>query len=79
MVRPGRRTRQSLSSTSSNEGSSSSHAKKRPNLGETPEVEEMAATVNKDETPSLADVWKILKEIKMNTEKTCSRSGNSKR
>ena len=79
MVRGRRRTRQSLSSTSSNEDSSSSHAKKRPNLGSTSEVEEMAATENKDETPSLADVWRILKEIKVNTEKTCSRSGNSKR
>ena len=69
MVRPGRKTRQSLSSSSSNEGSSSTHANKRPNLGATPEVEEMAATAKKDETPSLGDVWKILKEIKMNTEK----------
>ena len=71
MVRTRRRTKQSISSTSSNEDSSSSHAKKRPNLGSTSEVEEMAATENKDETetPSLADVWRILKEIKVDTEK----------
>ena len=32
-------------------------------------MEETAATENKDETPSLADVWRTLKEIKVNTEK----------
>ena len=64
MVRTRRRIRQSISSTSSNEDSSPSHAKKRPNLGSTSEVESKDET----ETPSLGDVWRILKEIKVDTE-----------
>ena len=78
MVRARRRTRQSLSSTSSNEDSSSSHAKKRPNLGSTSEVKEMAATKNKDETPSLARRMENTKGNKGEYGKSCSRSGNSK-
>jgi len=61
MIRNRRRKRQKLSSSSSLEGS--------PTFEDEVSGPQMASEDGIDEAPSLADVWKVLTEIKSNTEK----------
>ena len=68
MTKSGRRKRKKLSSSSSIEGPSTVQDKK----GEVSDSEmpvAMASEESVNETPSLADVWKVLTEIKTNMEK----------
>ena len=68
MTKSGRRKRKKLSSSSSIEGPSTVQDKE----GEVSDSEMPAAMATEEsvnETPSLADVWKVLTEIKTNMEK----------
>ena len=68
MTKSGRRKRKKLSSSSSIEGPSTVQDKE----GEVSDSEMPAAMTSEEsvnETPSLADVWKVLAEIKTNMEK----------
>ena len=68
MTKSGRRKRKKLSSSSSIEGPSTVQDKE----GEVTDSEmpaAMATDESVNETPSLADVWKVLTEIKANMEK----------
>ena len=68
MTKSGRRKRKKLSSSSSIEGPSTVQDKE----GEVSDSEMPAAMASEEsvnETPSLADVWKVLTEIKTNMEK----------
>ena len=70
MTRSGRRKRSTQSSISSiEENSPSFHPRKRGNVDSESNAEIMAAAEHDDGKPSLTDVWRVLTEVKANTEK----------